>query len=774
MLGTQDIEYVAVSAPDVHQADRLRWPQGPSALRLTQIMREGDEYARRKDWTNRHVPRQVAADVVRFLTSGAEIQDDDGSWRAVQPRDVAVLTRTNAQAQAVQEALQAAGVHAVATGGGSVFDSAEAVTLQRVLDGLLHPHRERDAKAAVITPLFGVDATTLVTMDEREWERRLEQLATWSQIWREHGVAEAMRRILDDGGRARLLTLRAGERRLTNLLHLLELLHDAERRGRLGPTALAAWLRDRRHDPRKDRDATELRLESDEDAATIVTIHRAKGLEYPVVWCPYLWEQSSLFDSELPSLRFHDPADEDRLTLDLHVKHDRPPKDAHKAQAKQETWQERLRLLYVALTRAEHHCTVYFGALTGYGKSPLGHVLHGLAGVTDKYLPSDAELAGRVADLAASADGRITVATADLPDEVPGYPPPASQDGELAARERTQSLDRVWGRTSFSALASGDHPAVTSEATDLRDVDAGTEHEPPMDTGGDADQQEPDVPLAAFPRGAAAGIFLHEVLERFDFTRADEPGELETLVADQLRRHRFVGQDAGAVADGLRAALHTPLGGLAGDVPLAEVAYSHRLNELRFDLPLLGGDAAGRGRSVDVRRLAAVFDHHADGLPILADAAQAMRRLDRHAVRGFLTGSIDLVFRRSVGGRPRYFVADYKSNWHGDRGAEPGSDRSTVSHYRPDVLGEAMVAHHYLLQAHLYLVALHRFLRWRLGGGYRYERDVGGVLYLFLRGMVGPATPATADGGRHGVYAWRPPAALVEDLDRLLGGEASA
>ena len=797
VLGTPDIHYVRVAA--AHAEDRLRWPAAtgaaPAALQLVHFPRDGDEHALDTHRVATEVPAQVAADVVRFLNSGATIQDPADGWRPVLPRDVAVLTRTNAQAQAVQAALHEAGVHAVATGGGSVFTSPEARILQRVFDGLLRPHSERDAKSAVLTPLIGVDATTLVTMGERDWDRQLEQLAAWSQTWRDHGVAEVVRRILAAGGRELLLQRPNGERSLTNVLHLLELLHDAERRGRLGPTGLAAWLKERRHDPRQDRDATELRLESDEDAATIVTIHRAKGLEYPVVWCPYLWEESKLFQSEYPNLRFHDPAADGALTLDLHAVTGAPPKDVHKELAKRETWQERLRLLYVALTRAKHRCTVYWGAFPGYGKSPLGHVLHGFSGEeTNAKLPADGPLAAQVDALVAAAGGRIgvEVAAGGL-DEDERYEPPPAATGPLAAREATRTLDRIWGRTSFTALTRYDDPGGAVPA--VRDVDAGADEAGvgAAATGagtteaaavataaaagaacGTAAELSTQVPLAGFPRGAAAGSFLHDVLERFDFTRAEEPGALESLVADQLRRHRLAVDDPGSVAIGLRAALTTPLGNLAGDVRLADLSTGDRLNELGFDLPLLGGAAARPDAAIDVEQIAEVFARHAGSLPVLARAADRLRELDRRAVRGFLTGSIDLVFRRSADGRPRYFVVDYKSNWHGDRSADGKPETSTVAHYHPARLAETMLDHHYLLQAHLYLVALHRLLRWRLGDDYRYDRDVGGVLYLFLRGMVGPDTPALDGGGRYGVDAWKAPAGLVDDLDRLFGGEGVA
>jgi exodeoxyribonuclease V beta subunit len=293
------------------------------------------------------------------------------------------------------------------------------------------------------------------------------------------------------------------------------------------------------------------------------------------------------------------------------------------------------------------------------------------------------------------------------------------------------------------------------------------------DTGSDAGESQDrdellarEVPLARFPRGAGPGTFLHDVLEHLDFTAADADGLLDELVVTQLDRHRIDAPDDVPLIDGLRLVLRTPLGPLAVGATLADVPLTDRLSELDFDLPLVGGyEAAGAVLRLD--RVADVLDRYVGDLPILGDYTAALRELGPRPVRGFLTGSIDLVLRVPVEGRMRYFVADHKSNWHGDRGLKREDDRSTLAHYHPDALERTMVEHHYILQSLLYLVGLHRFLRWRLGDAYDYEQDIGGVLYLFLRGMVGAETPTDARGVPHGVFSMRPPAGLIDELDTL-------
>jgi exodeoxyribonuclease V beta subunit len=268
-----------------------------------------------------------------------------------------------------------------------------------------------------------------------------------------------------------------------------------------------------------------------------------------------------------------------------------------------------------------------------------------------------------------------------------------------------------------------------------------------------------DVPLARFPRGAGPGSFLHDVLEHLDLTAMDDDAALDDVLQAMERRHGIDPSLRPMVVDGLRAAVATPMGEVADGARLANLGKGDRLNELWFDLPLAGGHAAGR----PAFSLDAVADLLADsGDPLLEDYATKLREPGlRGRVRGYLVGSIDLLARLPDG---RFLVADYKSNWLGDR----ASGRSTVGHYHPTMLAEELQHHHYVLQALLYLVATHRYLRWRLPG-YDYDTHVAGAAYLFLRGMVGPDTPEV-DGQRHGVAVVRPAGDLVEALSRLLDG----
>ena len=270
------------------------------------------------------------------------------------------------------------------------------------------------------------------------------------------------------------------------------------------------------------------------------------------------------------------------------------------------------------------------------------------------------------------------------------------------------------------------------------------------------------------PGGADVGDLLHRLLEATDFASVDLGAELGTRLAEQRRRRDVDIGDTDAAIAGLVGAIETPLGPLLDELRLRDVAAADRLDELGFELPLVGGDTPTG--TLALSDLASLLETHLPADDPLAGYANRLRDpLIGWGLRGYLTGTLDLVLRtRAEDGSARYALVDYKSNWLGAEG-----EALSAWHYRPAALANAMQRAHYPLQALLYLAALHRYLRGRLPG-YDADRHLAGILYLFLRGMTGPATPRV-DGHPCGVFAWRPPTSLIEALSDLLdrGGAAT-
>jgi exodeoxyribonuclease V beta subunit len=787
-LGHEGIAYRQVQAAPAHQRARLSGAPAQSPLRFRVVMRDDPSvsltpsgYAA-TDPAREHVCRDLAGDAVSLLESGARIEEraetgETIGHETVSPGHLAVLVRTNRQAAMVRDALEQAKVPAVINGAGSVFGTGPARDWLALLEALERPAYSLRAHAAALTPFFGWSAERLARTEDDgdEWESVHRRLHDWARVLRLRGVASMLEAItLSEGLPARVLAAQDGERRLTDLRHVGQLLHEAGEAEQRGVTALTVWLRSRIAEADSDTADEERsrRLESDAEAVQVLTIHRSKGLEFPIVYLPFLWDFGRTPDKLRPVF-FHDPSAGDARTIDVAL--EGSDYQAHRRQYEREERGEDLRLAYVALTRARHQAIAWWAGSFDSRNSPLGRLLfcrddEGNIADRGASTPSDASVLARLKAIAERAPGCIAVEASSLTAPSSWRPPPAAP-AALDVAEFARSLDLRWRRTSYTDITAASHDAwVTSEPEEPLVSD---EPEAPTPVGEADGDPAPAIPslLAAMPVGVQVGTFVHRVLEATEFDAPDLDAELMAQVGRvQARGGTDIG-DPAAVAAGLGAVLETPLGPVVDGLRLRDVTRQDRLDELAFELPLAGGDRPAG--AVTLTRLGAVLREHVGPEDPLAGYAERLEdpRL-RQTVRGYLTGSLDLVLRLGPGpgtdgaARARFAVVDYKTNWLG----EPG-EPLTVSHYRPSSVAAEMLRHHYALQALLYAVALHRYLRWRVRD-YDPARDLAGVVYLFVRGMVGAATPVV-DGKPCGVFAWRPPDGLVAQLSDALDAGGS-
>ena len=761
----------------------------PAPLQLRYVPRDERGRARSKAWAADVLPGAVAADVVRLIESGARV-----GGRPVGAGDVAVLVRTNHQAALVQRALRRLRVPAVLHSQASVFDTEEALEVERLLRAVADPGDVRAVRGALATALLGVDAAALVALqgDEAEWERWLGRFRVWHDRWTGRGFVQMFRSLVDEQDvPARLLSFVDGERRLTNVLHLGELLHSAADGERIGPTGLVRWFALRRVGEEAAGDDAQLRLESDERAVQLVTVHKSKGLEYPVVYCPFLWDGALLRAADQTYVTFHDPDDGHGLKLDLGS----ADRARHLSLAERESLAEGLRLLYVALTRAEHRCVVFWGPLNQAERSPLAWLLHqpptaatpatddaDIAALLDATRERvtrlrDEELRSELATLAEATNGAIAVAPLDV-SAGRVWNRSAEDRGALTRRTFRRTLDSSWRTSSFSGLKSAgataaDGPADASpddgwvaadpdepadaavealalDAATAPDLAPGLAPDRPTTSDAAALAAAALVPLRELPGGTEAGQCVHDILETLSDFGEQDVGRLAAHAAGPLAAHGIAERWAEPLAAALVGALATPLDPATPGLTLGALGPTQRLVELPFLFPIAEAGPGALGPETLASVLAAALSEHGGGgLP--PDYPARLRRLGFRPFRGFLRGFIDLVFE--YGGR--YWIVDYKTNVLGDRFRD----------YTPDRLAVAMTEAHYHLQYLLYLVALHRFLRHRIAD-YDYDLHVGGVLYLFLRGMAPDAPPSS------GVFHARPPRGLVDALSAALTAPA--
>ena len=686
------------------------------------------------DAVKRKVAGLTADRIVKLLKGESQLEG-----RNVLPPDLAVLVRTNEQAVWVQDALRARGIPSVLNNPESVWSSPEASELHLVLQAIAQPHNTRAMRRALITPLFGLRSQDLVELEKSDtgWDDYAQAFRAWNAVWLKRGFVHMVGYLLaQQEVPKKLLAYSGGERKLTNLLHLIELLHGAAASDDLQVDGILGFLEARRaegDDGRAD-ESSELRLESDEDAVQIMTVHRSKGLEFPIVFCPYLWNGVPIPDKKTTHVLYHDPKRDWALTLDLGSENFEDAKRLFT----EENFAEELRLTYVALTRAKHACFVSLGYINKAERSPLSYLLHaneerlsegGLVHFMKRVAKDMTELQIRaeiekLVDSSGSGMGfeRIT--------RPPGRAMYSRQyePKEIVMGRYDRPSTHRWGVTSFSQLRSGQQQPGPGED--------GLDHDQNSAKVRGITEGLGRIPLVDFPKGSKSGTFFHTLLEHLDFQRVWQP-ETMTLVQGTMDRFGIDRHHAGTVRKALAATVETSL---AEGLRLFVIGSKQRLDEMEFHLPIAGNPAP-----LSAEKLAAVFRRH-QSASVVKTYPDQLVHLTFREIEGYLKGFIDLIFEH----QGRYYVVDYKSNHLGDE----------YEAYQTDRLGPAMAHGDYYLQYHLYLLALHRMLGLRKKD-YDYDRHIGGVFYLFIKGMEPRRGPS------HGVFFDRPSRAMIDALSEL-------
>ena len=628
---------------------------------------------------NELIAMNVVNEIVDLLTGDFRLQPNN---RRLIPQDIAILVRTNKQARDYQDTLRLAGVPSVLTSTEPVYGTNEACNLYQLLEAVANPGDARQLGQALSLSWFGFNGAELNRLlhDEAAMDRIVSRFSGYHIIWQDKGLMPMVQALCAQENITTVLaSTPSAERSLTNLQHLLELLQQAAIDGNLGVHKTLSHLKNEIHRTQTggtNADSQQLRLESDADAVKIITMHRAKGLEFPVVFCPCLWQggKSKRTKNDVVICHLPDPLlDSEYRTL---ADFGSALYERHAEQADFEAQAEEIRLAYVALTRAKFRCYIAWAD----SRSKEEANASALAKLLNFSAYTFAEQQALLLELTRLDSAAFAYRLLNKAPVLNGGYQAAPKPSNLQAKKRHRSLYSNWQMSSYTALSKLSLSDVPEIPTDKAD-----EIEPPAH---DINQ--------ALPAGAQTGNVVHELLETIPFAELGNKQDISLLRDKACQYYNLNLTQPGIIDELLYKAVCTPLS--ASDVYfcLKNIPDSRCLKEMPFYLGL---------SSVNTNAINRVLQNHA-----------IFQGLSEKRLSGFLTGFIDLICEY----KGQYYVMDYKTN--------------ALPDYEIMSLTQAMREHNYGLQYWLYCVVLHRYLQNRLPG-YNYKQHFGGVRYLFVRGM---------------------------------------
>jgi exodeoxyribonuclease V beta subunit len=644
----------------------------------------------KKAWANDNIPLIVAQDIAKLLDSDTLLQK-----RKIEPSDIAVIVRKNAQATRISKALELYTISSHIYSNDSVFNSKEAVEMTDLLWAVIEPEKDGFVKAALLTDIFEFSGNDIDDLDSVEgafsdWQEKFKNYQT---LWTNNGFIRMIQEIFYSTEAFSKKNTFISKRTLTNYNHLIELLHYAESDKHFSPVLLFKWFTQEQSRAQNNTSSEELRLETDQSAVSIVTIHKSKGLEWPLVYLPYLWD-GKINSNKDDYCLFHDPDDDYREKFDLGYTNIGRAREISNNEAQAED----ARLLYVALTRAASMVKIIWGRFNSLDASALGNILHGQSVAND---------IGMIEDIKSLTKNDFRGICVDIykSDESIGEIIPCLRidiqnqeefsDRQNQIRTITRSIFQSWKIASFSSLISS-ASNIDYRFLENREVEKNL-------------SADVEITLKDFPAGAGSGEFFHSLLEDLDF--GDNKENIQNLVKIKLEGFGYRSELWNeTINNAVQQILSTKLFKENSDFILKNIKNKKRLNELEFFFPI---------KLINNKKLYNVFKNYMK-YSTASEYADKLLNLDFKSVSGFMKGFIDLVFEFDN----KWYIVDYKSNFLG----------KSYDDYSDDAMNGAMMEHHYFLQYHIYVVALHKYLIFRQKD-YDYDTHFGGVFYLFIRGM---------------------------------------
>lgn len=665
----------------------------------------------------------VVCEISRLLKAGCEKKALIGE-KQILANDIAILVKKNSEAVAFKNALRNAGIPSVVYSSESVYLSDQAQDIRRLMLGIIYCENEGYLLSALNTPVFAYSADEIAACaaDDDHFESVRMEFKHLNEIWRQKGFLTMFAGLLEqESVRVRIASQPEGERRLTNYSHLAQLLSRLQKEGHLQPLDLLNKLEEMMAGEDNKMEDQQQKLETDRDCIRIVTVHRSKGLEYQVVFCPFAWERGKRQDKKMPVF-FHDEANFWQPVADLGS--ERLAENVVKAET--ELLAEDCRLLYVALTRAKKRCYFISGNISESRSGAVHYLFHRELYENENKTPDNSDMLEDIQTFALEAPSDIKVKSLE---DVGGLTRfiPDKKGGKMSHREFKGTINHGWKIASYTYLSkSGQDDTEWDEDFQMRPFPELNETERSEDS------------ILFFPPGATSGTLLHEILEKVNFTRVSDDAT-KSIIKDTLNKFNYSERWREPIHNMLQMLVNKDLkqpGG--GEFRLSQIGPDSCRKEMEFYFPL---------RDIDTRKVISVLDRQ-ERIRGIGREIKEKRKISISNVKGFLKGFIDLVFE--YGGR--YYLSDWKSNNLGER------DKC----YAPEMMQSEILGSFYDLQYMIYTVALNQYLKKRIPD-YSYEKHFGGVYYFFLRG-IGPMSGSTDNG----VYFDRPEQKLIDMMVEVM------
>ncbi|MCX7678264.1 MAG: exodeoxyribonuclease V subunit beta [Spirochaetes bacterium] len=712
--------------PDVEKYYRSL-PHG-APLTIWYVEKDNDGDLKKTPITKKDLQKEICTllinEICRLISNG------------VKASDIAILVRKNDQSKVIAENLRRNNIPCVTYGVESVFDTEEKNEMELLMNAIAEPANNGYIAAALATPMFGKTAKEIYSIVQTEelLAATIKQFSEYRQSWEQHGFMQMFRKCMSENNvYSRIAALRGGERKLTNILHLAEIIHKAEQKQRYGIESLIKWFSEKKL---QENDELQLRIESDEHAVKILTIHKSKGLEFPIVFCPFLYDSAEL---QLPYFAFHRYLSDRSEFETIFQLHDESNDGEYRYRALLEELSESVRLMYVALTRAKARCYTLWGYINESGLSAPVYVFHGhRIENMEKYIKNRSleitpeEILEDLQKLGKQSKNSIKIERINLPCEIKTSD--QIKISTLSRRElsfrnfaHAEKLKPSWSITSFSSLVFKNR----DEHYEAH-LDAPEEFYAPF-----ADAQS--YTIHRFPRGTRAGNFIHKVFERINFQLprgAPLTEEATAVVQNLLNFYGFEREWLPCIGEMVANVVHCTISDGKQTFRLFDLSREARIHELEFYFPV---------SAISIRKIATtISEHHPD---FCGAMPYSFHQLEMEEKNGFVRGFMDLVFHFAN----KWYILDWKSNYLGP----------DETFYGFEQLKQAMIREYYHLQYFVYAIALHRHLC-RTLPAYNYDDHFGGVFYLFVRGIH-------KDYPHRGIYFCKPEYELIRKLDTMVG-----